>query len=250
MPCRLNTHVIDWTQVLDPLGTAGRVPALLDQVEAEGDAEAWDDLWDALCLEGETVVPASFAALPRLVAIGSTTPQALSLAGSIMRGALQDHGADDLLQSCTSVVPRLQSLLDRRLKSRPVGYLHAFRDLLAVTGQYHWSSVLGDFSDDFYSMCCPHCDVEVTVAIGDHGRYSAIRDWHAGDVERRDLQPVSPEDLIGTGRWMHDTAVRDDQDWLANGLTYLFGKAECPRCASTFGIAAEYTAANLPPSGE
>ncbi|MEU2390385.1 hypothetical protein [Streptomyces sp. NPDC007369] len=69
--------MIDWTQVLDPLGTAGRVPALLDQVETETGAEAWADLWDALCLGGETVVPASFAALPRLVAIGADSPEAL-----------------------------------------------------------------------------------------------------------------------------------------------------------------------------
>ncbi|MEV7727315.1 hypothetical protein AB0P15_21585 [Streptomyces sp. NPDC087917] len=47
---------------------------------------------------------------------------------------------------------------------------------------------------------------------------------------------------------MYDTAVRDDRHGLAYGLTHLFGRAECPRCASTFGIATEYTAANLPPS--
>lgn len=237
-------------QVLDPLGTAGRVPALLDQVEHDEGAEAWDHLWDALCLEGETVVPASFAALPRLVALGRRSPEALGLAGSIMRGALQDHGADDLLLKCTDVVAQLRKLLDQRLKSRPTNYLHAFRDLLAADGQYHWSAVLDDFTDDFYHLRCPCCDVKVTVAIGDYGRYSAIRDWHAGDTEKRELKPASPEDLVGTGRWIYDTAVRDGQDWLAKGLTYLFGRAECPRCASTFDIAAEYTAANLPSPGE
>lgn len=113
-------------------------------------------------------------------------------------------------------------------------------------GQYHWSAVLGDFTDDFYDLCCPHCAIEVTVAIGNYGRYSAIRDWQAGDRERRDLKPTSPGALVGTGRWMYDTAVRDGHDWLANGLTYLSGRADCPRCASTFVIAVEYTAANLP----
>ncbi|MBT2368827.1 hypothetical protein J7E88_26705 [Streptomyces sp. ISL-10] len=239
--------MIDWARVLDPRGTAGRVPALLEQVERDGGAEAWEELWYELCLEGETVVPASFAALPRLVALAPDNPEALNLAGSIMRGAIQHHGADDLLLKCADVVAQLRKLLDQRLKSRPAGYLNAFRHLLAADGQYHWSAVLGDFTDDFYHLCCPHCEVEVTVAIGDYGRYSAIRDWNAGDMERRDLKPASPEDLAGTGRWMHDTAVRDGQDWLVNGLTYLFGRAECPRCASTFVIAAEYAAANLPP---
>ncbi|MFJ8142374.1 hypothetical protein [Streptomyces sp. NPDC096013] len=114
------------------------MPAPLEQLEAGKGADAWDDLWDALGLEGQTVVPASFAALPTLVVVGTKSPEALSLAGAIMRGALQDHGADDLLQSCTEAVRQLQNLLDQRLKSRPADYLHAFRDLLATTGQYHW----------------------------------------------------------------------------------------------------------------
>ncbi|MEV6295031.1 hypothetical protein AB0M41_32440 [Streptomyces sp. NPDC051896] len=48
----------------------------------------------------------------------------------------------------------------------------------------------------------------MTIAIGDHGRYSAIRDWNLGDVDRRGLRPASSEELSGTGRWMHETAVR------------------------------------------
>lgn len=49
------------------------------------------------------------------------------------------------------------------------------------------------------------------------------------------------------GRWMYDLAVRDGQDRLAEGITYLMGRAECPRCASVFHVADEYAAANLPP---
>ncbi|MGW0607435.1 hypothetical protein [Streptomyces sp. NPDC002640] len=86
----------------------------------------------------------------------------------------------------------------------------------------------------------------MTIAIGDHGRCSAIRDWHLGDVDRRDLRPASPDALSGTGRWMHETAVRDGHEALADGVAHLFGRAECPRCAGVLGIADEYTAANRP----
>ncbi|MET7297319.1 hypothetical protein ABZS79_35475, partial [Streptomyces griseoloalbus] len=61
---QLNAFVTDWTQVVDAHGAVGRVPLLLDQVEREGAPEAWDELWDRLCLHGETVSAASFAALP------------------------------------------------------------------------------------------------------------------------------------------------------------------------------------------
>ena len=65
---------------------------------------------------------------------------------------------------------------------------------------------------------------------------------------RRPTQPAAgnPEELSGTGRWMHQTAVRDAQEALANGIAHLFGKAECPLCTSVFNIADEYTSANLP----
>ncbi|MEU9397570.1 hypothetical protein AB0D86_47320 [Streptomyces sp. NPDC048324] len=92
--------------------------------------------------------------------------------------------------------------------------------------------------------------MEVTIAIGDHGRYAAIGDWHLGDVDRRDLRPASAEALGGIGRWMHETAVRDGHEVLAEGITHLFGRAECPRCASVFKIADEYTSANRPVLGQ
>ncbi|MBD0695119.1 hypothetical protein [Streptomyces sp. CBMA123] len=88
-------------------------------------------------------------------------------------------------------------LLDQYLKSRPPDYLAAFVDLLAAKEQYHWSVGPGDFTDGFHHLPCPPCDAEVTIAIGDDGRYSAIRDWHLGDVDRRDLRPASPEHLSG-----------------------------------------------------
>ncbi|MFG2919261.1 hypothetical protein ACGF0D_41085 [Kitasatospora sp. NPDC048298] len=47
---------------------------------------------------------------------------------------------------------------------------------------------------------------------------------------------------------MHETAVRDGQEELARAITYLFGDAECPRCAGVFTIADEYAFANCPGS--
>ncbi|MFD8915022.1 hypothetical protein [Streptomyces sp. NPDC059575] len=230
----------------DCYGDVDRVPELLARVEREDDAATWDELGHRLVLEGDLVFPASFAALPRLVRLASGSTRARGLAGAIVRCGAGGHGCDDQLAACAGAIAEFSGLLDRHLRSRPDHYLSPFRDLLAAEGHYHWSTVLGDFSDDFYQVACPHCAVEVTIAIGDYGRYSAIRDWHLGDVDRRDLRPASPEGLSGTGRWMHETVVRDGQRVLADGLTYLFGRTECPRCASVFNIADEYEAANRP----
>ncbi|MFC9328709.1 hypothetical protein [Kitasatospora sp. NPDC057015] len=238
--------MVNWARMRDCYGDVDRVPGLLDRVEGEDDAEAWEELGYRLCLEHDLLFPASFAAFPRLVRLARRSEQARGLAGTIVQRAAGAHGCDDLLAACAGAIAEFDGLLTRHLQSRPTDYLASFCAALAAKGQYHWSAVLGDCTDDFYEVNCPHCLVEVTIAIGDYGHHSAIRDWNLGDVDRRDLRPASHQELSGTGRWMYETAVRDGEEALAAGIALLFGKAECPRCASVFNIADEYTSANRP----
>lgn len=232
--------------MIDAHGMTGRVPVLLDQVGREQAPEAWEELWDRLCLHGETVSPASFTALPRLATLAPRCAQALELAGAIVRGTLQHPDGEALLAGCADAVARLRELVDQQLRTRPANYNRIFGDLLALEGQYHWSAALEDFTDDVYTVSCPHCGVEVTIAVGDFGCYSAIRDWDLGDIERRPLRPAPADELRDPGRWMHATAVRDEQQRLAEGIRHVFGRAECPTCASVFSIAEAHTSANLP----
>ncbi|MFJ9461258.1 hypothetical protein ACIRST_40085 [Kitasatospora sp. NPDC101447] len=237
---------MNWAGMYDCHGEVDRVPGLLERVEREDDAEAWQELGFRLCLEDDLLFPASFAAFPRLVRLASGSARARALAGTILRRAAGHHGCDDLLAECADAIAEFRELLDRHLRSRPAGYLASYRALLAAEQQYHWSADLADFTDDFYDVACPHCAVTVTVAIGDHGRYSSIRDWNLGDVDRRDLRPALREELSGVGRWMYETALRDGESQLADGIAHLFGRAECPRCASVFTVADEYASANGP----
>lgn len=230
------------------LRTAELLPVLLDQVEAgAGSGSVWRELWTMLCVEGETLVPGSLAALPRLVVLARSETQALEMAGAIVRSAMTNDQGELMFVESPGAIAELRELVDQRLQTRPADYIWGFRTLLAIEGQFHWSAALGDFSDDFYDAVCPHCSLNVTIAIGGYGYYSACRDWDAGDVDRRDLRPTPVAELDGMGRWMYNLAVRDGQDRLAEGITYLMGRAECPGCASVFGIADEYAAANLPP---
>ncbi|MFC8588441.1 hypothetical protein ACFUGD_28375 [Streptomyces sp. NPDC057217] len=197
--------MVNWAQMYDCRFDVDRVPELLARVEREYDSEAWTELGYRLILEHDLVSPASIGALPRLVRLASESREARHLAGEIMERAASHHGSDELLAESADVIAEFGALLDRHLQSRPSDYLVTFRALLAVEEQYHWANVLGDFEDDFYDLRCPHCGVEVTVAIGGYGRYSAIRDWNLGDVDRRDLLPRPGEELTGVGRWMHAT---------------------------------------------
>ncbi|MEE1767238.1 hypothetical protein PUR34_03360 [Streptomyces sp. JV185] len=238
--------MVDWAQTRDCWFEVDRVPELLEQVERGDVADAWKELAWRLVLEHDLVSPASFAALPRLVCLAPRSAEARALAGEILERAAGHHGCDDLLADCAGAIAQFREVLNRHLRSRPTDYLVSFRALLAVEADYHWAAVLGNFMDDFYPLACPHCGADITIAIGDYGRYSAIRDWDMGDVERRDLRPAAADGLTGTGRWMYETAVRDGQEVLADGISYLLGDAECPSCASVFNVADEYTSANRP----
>ncbi|MFJ2936479.1 hypothetical protein ACIO8G_27425 [Streptomyces sp. NPDC087219] len=238
--------MVAWADMHDCWFEVGYVPKLLEQVEHDDNPAAWKELGWRLILEHDLVSPASFAALPRLVRLAPRSVKARHLAGEILERAAGHHGCDDLLADCAGAIAEFREVLGRHLRSRPADFLVSLRALLAVEEEYHWAAALGDFEDDFYPLGCPHCGAEVRIAIGNYGRYSAIQDWNLGDVERKDLRPAAAEELTGTGRWMFELAVRAGQDRLVDGIAHLFGRAECPLCASVFNVADEYTSANRP----
>ncbi|MBM9624524.1 hypothetical protein [Streptomyces zhihengii] len=201
------------------------------------------------CATRGRFTPASIVALPHLAGIAKTEDagdSALDLAGAIAGGLLQSHGADEEVARCATALAELSATAAARLRTGLDGktYLSRLRTILAFDGQPLWFEGLDDFTDSFVCVACPHCDALVTIAVGDYGCYSSIRDWNLGDVHQDPLRPAVPRELTGTGRMLHESAVRDGQQRLAWGLTHLFGRAECPGCGSAFGIADEYAAAN------
>ncbi|MFI2908021.1 hypothetical protein ACG2OD_07150 [Streptomyces sp. PDY-4] len=114
--------MVNWTQMHDCYGDVDRVPALLERVELEDNAAAWEELGYRLVLEHDLVFPAGFAALPRLVRLAARSARARGLAGAVLRRAAGHHGCDDLLADCADTISEFRKLLDRHLQSRPVDY--------------------------------------------------------------------------------------------------------------------------------
>ncbi|MEU2631059.1 hypothetical protein [Kitasatospora sp. NPDC007106] len=242
--------MIDWSTLHDVYGAAAAIPGLLERA-AGRDQDAIDQLWGRLCHQG-TISSASIAALPQLADIVETTASgdwALGLAGAIAGGLLQGHhGADEEVARQEPTLARLRDLATARLapgQDRRT-YLGLLQAILAFDRQPLWFETLDDFTDSFYTVACPHCRATVTIAIGDYGCYSSIRDWDLGDVHQIPLRPATADALTSVGRMLHELAERDEQTKLAWGLTHLFGRAECPGCGSVFDIASEYEAANAP----
>lgn len=66
-----------WSQLWHAYGSASDIPPLLRQLsalpEADGAKEPWHSLWSALAHQGD-VYPASFAAVPHVVAAATSAP--------------------------------------------------------------------------------------------------------------------------------------------------------------------------------
>ncbi|MET7533353.1 hypothetical protein [Streptomyces goshikiensis] len=241
----------DWSRLTHAYGSAEDIPALLERIASDPASEHWNDLWSALCHQG-TVYSASFAALPWLVGVASTgnreqAVDALNLAGAIMAGADQPHGAGDVRAKHSADVATLLSLANehRRTAADRSEYAYLLEDVLSFEGVAGWSQDLAwGLTNEEYEISCPGCAAGLFVVLGERGFFSTSGDYALSDddVETKPLRPANPVGLTGIGRRLHDVALADGQEEVANMLTYVFGDATCPDCEAQFSVAAQIRA--------
>ncbi|MGW1996083.1 hypothetical protein [Embleya sp. NPDC001921] len=233
----------DWSLLYHFEGPADDIPALFANLTPQNRERSWRDLHGKLCRD-ESVCTASLAALPLLweVAVGGAPEDrdaAVSLAGEIVSAGRRYRAYDSALAPHALRIAEMATLADAHLAdhAHERHYIRLLRDMLALEGYLAWAWVLDDLTDTFLAVHCPHCGADVTIAVGDYGDYSAIRDWHRGDIDRRPLRPAAAGELSPLGARLLSIATRDGHVSLARGLAYLFGTAQCPPCANPFAIA-------------
>ncbi|MFF2653768.1 hypothetical protein [Streptomyces sp. NPDC058045] len=232
-------------------------PPLLDRIAREPDPELWNDLWSALCHQG-SVYPASFTALPWLAetAGGDDREQsvnALVLAGAIMAGAEQPHGAGDVRAQYTAEIESLLTAVNQQLRtaSDRTDYLHLLAAVPAFEGAADWSEVLArGLGDREYELDCPGCRTALFIALGEQGFFSTTEDYARSDadVTTSPLLPAAPADLHIIPRRLHATALSDGHPELAHTLTHLLGHTTCPNCETHFSLAELITTTQPPPA--
>ncbi|MFD5463044.1 hypothetical protein ACFWIQ_09490 [Kitasatospora sp. NPDC127059] len=247
----LDLRMTDWSQLSHAYGAAEDIPALLDRIAAEPNAELWNDLWSALCHQG-SVYSASFAALPWLAdTAGSGNREqavnALVLAGAIVARASQRHGTGDVRSEHAAEIATLLRSVDqyRRAASDRTEYIHLMEAMLGFEGVVGWSENLAwGLGSEEYDVSCPGCEASLFIAFGERGFFSTSDDYAVadGDIETRALRPAAPTDLDGIGRRLHDLALAEGQREVAYALTHVFGHATCPDCATDFSIADQVSA--------
>lgn len=241
----------DWSRLSHAYGSAEDIPALLDQIASDPASERWTDLWSALCHQG-SVYSASFAALPWLVRVASTDDRdqavsALTLAGAIVAGADQPHGAGDVRVKHAAEMATLLSLTNERLRTAADSseYVHLLEAVLSFEGVVGWSEDLAwGITNEEYEVSCPDCAAGLFIVLGERGFFSTSGDYALSDdhVEMKPLRPTDPARLAGIGRRLHDVALADGQQEVARVLTYVFGDATCPDCEEDFSVSAQISA--------
>lgn len=236
----------DCPQLAHAYGPADDIPLLLDRIAREPKAELWSELWSALCHRG-SVHPASFAALPwpADVAEGDDREQAvnaLALAGSIMAGAEQPHGAGDVRLRRPTEIGRLSTVVNQWLRTTfdRAEYIHLLEAVSAFEGLVGWSEDLAwGLGNEEYEVECPGCLTDLFIVLGERRFFSTSEDYALtdDDVESKPLRPANPADLDGVGRRRHATALSDGHHEVAHLLTYVFGRATCPHCETDFSVA-------------
>ncbi|MFJ1840808.1 MULTISPECIES: hypothetical protein [unclassified Streptomyces] len=236
----------DWSQLSHAYGSAEDMPTLLGRIAREPEPELWSDLWSALCHQG-SVYSASFAALPWLADVAGSDDReqavnALTLAGAIMAGAEQQHGAGDVRTHHAVEVESLLAAAKQHLRmtSDRIDYIHLLEAMLGFEGVVGWSEDLAQgLGNEEYEVDCPGCEAGLFIVLGERGFFSTSEDYALSDddVEGRPLLPANPADLDGIGRRLHDIAISDGQHEVAHALTHVFGHATCPDCETGFSVA-------------
>ncbi|MGA5651758.1 hypothetical protein [Streptomyces seoulensis] len=241
----------DWARLSHAYGSAEAIPVLLDQIASAPSPERWNDLWSALCHQG-SVYSASFAALPRLADIAGRDDReqavnALNLAGAILAGSDQPHGAGDIRVQHAAEVETLLVRVNEHLRTSSDRNESAsfLESMLTFEGAVSWGEDLAwGLVNEEYEVSCPGCQANLFIVIGERGSFYTSGDYALSedDVETTPLRPVNPAAMDGIGRRLHDIALADGHQDVADAMTYVFGDATCPDCDTGFSVAEQVSA--------
>ncbi|MFI0357435.1 hypothetical protein [Actinomadura sp. 9N407] len=236
----------DWTQLRHAYGRADDVPGMLDRLVPDEDAEVWTELWSAICHQG-TVYSASFAALPRLTELARDWAPAdrlwpLSLAGSIVAGAHQDHGLGDVRAEHAAEIAELLRLAEETLEAvggegRESDFLDLLQSILAFEDVPVWSERLFALAHGEFELYCEDCDGLMHIILDGPRFYLYVI---GGESEAEgEVVPVAPDDLEPLGRRLYLAAEAAGRSKIMARLLHLFGSTACPECGRSFQVAAQ-----------
>lgn len=244
----LDLHSAAWASLADADGSAGNIPALLQDL-GQGDAGALDDLYGHICHQG-SIYPASVAAFPHLVGVaaGLASPDlcagVLSLAGSIHESA----SLDEQLQSSpyatafhAAIPPALAMALSglERVDDRTSG-IYLLKAAASFAGFAGVARVLNGFADEEFCLACPGCGIDLYVWPVPAGLTVATDDpvsTPSATTLPVIAGPLDSSAQLAAHAWLTArTGAVACLDDIALRLPFLFGSACCAECGQSFSL--------------
>jgi uncharacterized Zn-finger protein len=173
----------------------------------------------------------------------------LALAADIVSSVDQPYGDIDPHFTYSSEIARLRALTEETLRSSDLDddsstYVYVLQALLAYEGVEVWGNHLDGLNNEEYEVACPQCDEETFIAFGQYGAFTTQDGMYMRDTgsKRLPLLPADPADLADIGERLHARAIADGHPDVAEKLTYVFGRADCPACGERFRVEQAITA--------
>lgn len=131
-----------------------------------------------------SVYSAGFAALPWLADMAENEDRgqavnALGLAGAIMAGAEQPHGAGDVRIQHSAEIATLPASVNRHLRTATdrTEYIDLLASMLGFEGVAGWSEDLAwGLGNEEYEASCPGCETNLFIVLGERGFFCTSED--------------------------------------------------------------------------
>ncbi|MEU4472628.1 hypothetical protein [Micromonospora sp. NPDC023888] len=215
-----------------------KVEELLAEAAADPRAAAWNVLYEQACQEGfhepeEALLIARLAELASEF-VPADRDEVLILAGKLavdMDEQSQRRHADALAQLRHLTTDWLPTPTDAQ------SFIYRLRAVMALEGDMLWGEELERLIHDEVEVECPQCEASLFIVFGDRGHFATHEDYATKpNVAQTPLLPATPVDLDDVGLRLHRMSTDAGQQSVAEAVTYVFGRATCTQCGSTFRV--------------
>lgn len=242
----------DWASLRDAYGEASPVPDLLQRLSTDDTDPVWHELWSRICHQG-TVYSASFAALPRLLEWSQGIAPAqrtmvLMLAAAIVRSRDVSSGLESRAAAVESTCGAFHDLAVEAMNQPGLAegdFIHVVQAVLSFRGEQLWGTVLDQLNSGEFAGVCIQCQADLNLVIGRYGFFTSVDEWvNRPNCKRTPIESAALSRLAGVSKWLHDQAIRCNQQQVAAWIPYIFGTTRCPSCNSSLEVSEAIKNAN------
>jgi hypothetical protein len=215
-----------------------KIEDLLATAAADPQAPAWDDLYHEVCHQGHCY-PSGFFLLPHLAGIAARFAPADRDHALIFAGEIAVDLDDASRARYAETLATLHRLTDAWIltPTDPQTFIYRLQTVMALEGNRVWGKELDRIVDDEIEVECPTCATSLFVVFGEHGHFATHEDYATNsDVERTPLLPATTGELNGAGHRLRMMSLQAQHPAVATALTYVFGRAICTQCSTTFQV--------------